>query len=150
MNSPASATQSLAVRQRWLVVDDQADLSELMADVLADLDCASVENFTDPRAALAACLERAGGFDLVVTDRDMPGIDGLELARRIHAQARETKLLLVTATASDIKPEDLANTGISAVLSKPFSLSDLERAVRTVSAAPTSAAAKNTPLTQAA
>jgi len=71
-----NSVQSFTVRQRWLVVDDQPDLSELMADVLAGLDCASVENFTDPSAAFDACTERAEGFDLVVTDRDMPGING--------------------------------------------------------------------------
>jgi len=147
-NTPMNSVPSFTVRQRWLVVDDQPDLSELMADVLAGLDCASVENFTDPSAAFDACTERAEGFDLVVTDRDMPGINGLELARRIHAQSPNTKLLLVTATASDVTSTDLVDTGISAVLSKPFPLNRLEEAVRAIAIA--SAPAKAPSLHRAA
>ena len=108
-------------------MDDEPALSEIIADTLAALDLARVENFTAPSAALAAC---AGEIDLVVTDRDMPGMDGLEFARRLHAQAPDAKVILVSAHTDDLSADDLQRAGIGAVVSKPFNLARLETAVR--------------------
>jgi len=120
----------------WMVVDDNAELMELMSWMLAGLGLAEVESFGCPVDAVERFQARVGGFDLVVTDRDMPGIDGLELARRIHAQQPSTRTVLVTAHTDDLTPEMLRAAGICAVLPKPFSLARLETLVRTVACAP--------------
>jgi two-component system response regulator VanR len=136
MNNAVSSLLSLAPRQRWLVVDDQADLSELIADVLAGLDLASVENFTASGDALAAITTRAGGFDLVVTDRDMPGLNGLDLARKVRSHSPAAKVILVSAGVADLAPATLAAAGVDAVLSKPFNLASLESTVRALAMTP--------------
>lgn len=121
---------------RWMVVDDNAELQELMSWMLASLGLAEVEGFECPIEAAARFQARGGNFDLVVTDRDMPGLDGLEFARRIHAQNPRTRTVLVTAHVDDLTPEMFRNAGICAVLPKPFSLARLETLVRTVACAP--------------
>lgn len=80
-------------------------------------------------------LERA--FDthphVVVTDLNIPGIDGFELTRRLRHDARTRDIPVVAVTgyaafASD--PERARRAGCDAVLSKPCSPEDLEAAVR--------------------
>ncbi len=111
IDSTASASQ-----RRWLVVDDEPELSDLIAGLLAQLNSASVESFTSSPDALSAFFAQSGNFDLVVTDRDMPGLDGLELARRLRAYAPGVKIVLVTANADDISTEDLQRIGVHAVV----------------------------------
>ena len=136
MKPTSTSATALALRPRWLIVDDEPALSEIIADTLAALDLASVENFTAPAAALAAFSARAGAFDLVVTDRDMPGCDGLEFARRLHAQAPGVKVVLVSAHTDDLSTAELRRAGIGAVVRKPFNLARLETAVRALACAP--------------
>jgi CheY-like chemotaxis protein len=71
--------------------------------------------------------------DVVVTDLNIPGIDGFELTRRLKrdARTRDVPVLAVTgyaAFASD--PERARRAGCDAVLSKPCSPEDLEAAIR--------------------
>jgi CheY-like chemotaxis protein len=77
-----------------------------------------------------------GALDLVVTDRDMPGLDGLEFARRLHAISPAAKIVLVTAHNDDLTVAGLRLAGIAAVLPKPFSLLHLESVVRSLASVP--------------
>jgi two-component system cell cycle response regulator DivK len=82
-------------------------------------------------------LDRALSFqpDVVVTDLNIPGIDGFELTRRLKRERRthDIPVLAVTgyvAFASD--PGRALRAGCDAVLSKPCSAEDLETAIRTL------------------
>jgi CheY-like chemotaxis protein len=122
--------------RRWLVVDDEPELSDLIADLLAQMNCACVESFTSSPDALAVFSASAGHFDLVVTDRDMPGLDGMELARRLRAHTPSVKIVLVSANIDDISAEDLQRAGVHAVVKKPFTLARLEAIIRTMACEP--------------
>lgn len=132
MNDTISNYSTLPLRRRWMVVDDESTLSELIADVLASLDQVSVENYTSSPDALAAFTSRAGGFDLVVTDRDMPGMNGIELARQLTAQSPSVKVILASANIDDLSISDLQNAGITAVVTKPFSIFRLQATVQSI------------------
>jgi CheY-like chemotaxis protein len=123
-------------RRRWLVVDDEPELSDLIADALAQMKRARVESFTSSPDALAAFSARSEHIDLVVTDRDMPGLDGLELARRLRARAPGVKIILVSANIDDIAHDDLKRAGVHAVVRKPFSLARLEAIIREMTCEP--------------
>jgi CheY-like chemotaxis protein len=122
-------------RRRWLVVDDEPELSDLIADLLAQMNRAQVERFTSSPEALAAFSASLENFDLVVTDRDMPGIDGMELARRVRSRAPGVKIILVSANLDDISAEDLRRSGVHAVLKKPFTLARFEAIIRNITEA---------------
>jgi len=117
-------------RRRWLVVDDEPELSGLIADLLTQMNRARVESFTSSPDALAAFSANSENFDLVVTDRDMPGLDGMELARRLRARAPGVKIILVTANLDGVSVEDLQRAGVHAVVKKPFTLARLEAIIR--------------------
>lgn len=126
-------TSNLSDR-RWLIVDDNEQVADLLALLLGSLGLAEVEKHTSARDAYARAQMHV--FDLVVTDRDMPGLDGLELARWLHAELPAVKIVLISAHVDDLTDDDLRRAGICAVLPKPFSLHRLEAIVRSLACEP--------------
>ncbi len=67
-----------------------------------------------------------GAFDVLVTDIDMPGMDGLELARRASVEIPALRVIFITGLAAVALNNNQATTDHGAkVLSKPFHLRDL-------------------------
>lgn len=115
---------------RVVVVDDDETLGGLVAAALEGLGFANVTQFTRPQDALAMISARPEAIDLVITDRDMPGLDGLEFARRVSAVSHSAQIVLMTANLEALTDATLNRCGISAVLSKPFPLARLEALAR--------------------
>lgn len=83
--------------------------------------------------AWAALLD--GDYDLLITDIELPGMDGVELTRRVRARERERglpRLPIVAGTAHVGKDEGgrLLAAGVDAHLTKPFSIPELDRAMK--------------------
>ena len=113
-----------------LLVEDDLDGRRMYADWLSEAGFRVDQAHNGLQA-----LERAFDSrpDVVVTDLNIPGIDGFELTRRLKhdARTRDVPVLAVTgyaAFASD--PERACRAGCDAVLSKPCSPEDLEAAIR--------------------
>jgi two-component system sensor histidine kinase/response regulator len=109
---------------RALVVDDNEIARDILSSMLASLGFA-VETAHDGLAALQ-CLEEAvqanRPFDIVLLDWIMPGIDGIETARRIKANKELTKvpaMLMVTANGREEAFFKAAKVGLDAFLLKP-------------------------------
>ncbi len=119
-----------ATRGRVLVVDDEACIRHILSSLLR------AEGFAVELAADGSgALERFGSgkeFDVVLTDRSMPKMDGEELARRIKAISPQMPVILVTGT-----PEGLERCGsfIDAVVVKPFHRATILKIVETAVAA---------------
>ena len=81
---------------RVLCVDDEEQALQHAVSLCREmLQIRETEGFTDPREALARMEARPA--DLAVLDIDMPGMDGIALARRIRALCPETAILFLTA-----------------------------------------------------
>ena len=112
---------------RVLVVDDEPQVREVLADLLRELGHEAVA--VGGGAAALELLAR-GGFDLLITDLAMPEMDGLALAARVRAVAPATRIALATGY-SRRAPADAVRTGlVDAMLGKPFQLADVEAALR--------------------
>src|SRR5258708_29787555 len=79
---------------RILVADDEPGIREFVADALA-LDDHAVAQARDGREAAKLLDER--GFDLVITDLRMPGLDGMTLLRKVRADQPEVEVIVMTA-----------------------------------------------------
>lgn len=104
---------------RILVIDDNAANLELMLYLLRAFGH-SAEGRSDGVSGFdAAC---SGGFDLVLTDVLMPGIDGYELARRLKTDERcaAVPLVAVTALAMPGDRERIAEVGFNGYIGKPI------------------------------
>lgn len=113
--------------QRVLVVDDNAHAAHVLADMLGAMGFAVEQVHSGARAlgAVRRAAARSQPFALVVMDWQMPGMDGLELARRLAALPLETppRMLMVTAYGREDVLRAAHVQGIDDVLLKPVNAS---------------------------
>lgn len=111
---------------RILVVDDFSTMRRIVKNLLADLGFTNTAEAEDGGAAIA--MLRQGGFDFVVTDWNMPGVNGIELLRMIRADEKLKTLpvLMVTAEAKREQIIEAAQAGVNGYIIKPFTAATLQ------------------------
>jgi DNA-binding NtrC family response regulator len=112
----------------WMIVDDNEDILLLMREIAAQFSDAEIVCFNSPRAALAAFEIAPENFELVITDFEMPEMNGVELRRRFHKISPSVKILLVTGSGL-VSEESAAHEGFCGLLHKPFPFASLQRAL---------------------
>jgi DNA-binding response OmpR family regulator len=110
-----------------LVIEDQQDIAHLVRLHLQDLPC-KVELAFDGDAGLAAAHKQR--FDLVVLDLMLPGIDGLEVCRRLRERPVYTPIMMLTAKAAELDRVLGLELGADDYLTKPFSIRELVARVK--------------------
>ncbi len=105
-----------------LVIEDQQDIAHLVKLHLQDLPC-NVELAFDGPSGLAATENKS--FDLIVLDLMLPGLDGLEVCRRLRARSVYTPIMMLTAKASEFDRVLGLELGADDYLTKPFSIREL-------------------------
>jgi DNA-binding response OmpR family regulator len=112
-----------------LVIEDDNDIAQLVRVQLAGVSCdTTVVN--DGRAGLAEALARP--YDLVVLDLMLPGVDGLEICRRLRAERRYTPILMLTARSTELDRVLGLEMGADDYLTKPFSVLELVARVKAI------------------
>jgi|WetSurMetagenome_2_1015567.scaffolds.fasta_scaffold373304_2 DNA-binding NtrC family response regulator len=113
------------ISKRVLVVDDDDILREFLDQALTavNIKVKSVNNAYDALDLLSN--ER---FELVITDIQMPGMDGWELATNIKKSSPETPVILMTGMQME-QVKKIKNSSYDFILYKPFSLKQLETTV---------------------
>jgi len=111
---------------RILIVDDEARMAEVVAAALrrAGHDCETCATGEDALAAL-----EARGADVVVTDWRMPGMDGVELLRRIRARWSGLPVILLTAHGTVPSAVAAMRDGAFDYVTKPFDNDELRATV---------------------
>ncbi|MFY9317755.1 MAG: chemotaxis response regulator CheY [Burkholderiales bacterium] len=109
-----------------LIVDDFSTMRRIVRNLLKEIGYANADEAEDGQAALK--MLRAGAFDFVVSDLNMPNMDGFELLRQIRADEKLKALpvLLVTAEARKEDIVTAAQIGASGYIVKPFTKATLE------------------------
>ena len=115
-----------------LVVDDEPLVCDAVKMML-DFDGHIVQTAGSGKAALA--LLEKDPFDLVITDFEMPGMKGDELAAAIKARAPKQPVVMITAYAEMLQASGHPLKGVDLVISKPFLLENLREAIAKVTPA---------------
>jgi len=125
---PAPAAAS-SVALRCLVVDDEEEVAEVVADILTTAGHTAVI-----AASGQAAVDHIGAepFDLVFTDLAMPGMTGWQVARAVKAKAPEVPVVMMSGFGVEVAPAELHTNGVDLVLSKPLQIKDVLRAVETI------------------
>ena len=110
-----------------LVVEDEQDIAELVKLHLRDLPC-EVTLALDGVVGLAAA--EAHDFDLIILDLKLPGMDGLEVCRRLRSRGRYTPILMLTSKSSELDRVLGLEMGADDYLTKPFSVMELMARVK--------------------
>ncbi|MBK7023132.1 MAG: chemotaxis response regulator CheY [Sulfuritalea sp.] len=111
---------------KFLVVDDFSTMRRIVRNLLKELGFTNVEEAEDGAVALSKL--RQGGFEVVVSDWNMPNMDGLSLLQTMRADAALKSLPFLMITA-DAKKENIAaavQAGASSCIAKPFTAATLQ------------------------
>lgn len=119
---------------KYLVVDDFSTMRRIVRGLLKEMGCLNVDEAEDGQMALAKL--REDKFDFVVSDINMPVMNGFDLLKAIRADAalKHLPVLMVTAEA---RKEDIvlaAQSGASGYIVKPFTKAVLEEKVQKIAA----------------
>jgi two-component system chemotaxis response regulator CheY len=109
-----------------LVVDDFPTMRRIVRSLLKELGFTNVEEAEDGQEALTKL--RAGNFEFVVSDWNMPNLDGLEMLKQVRADdaLKSLPVLMVTAEAKKDNIIAAAQAGANGYIVKPFTAATLE------------------------
>ena len=122
-----SSNSGQAISRRILVAEDNKTIQDVVSGFLkfigfeVALACNGIE-------ALAIFLKSS--FDLVLTDLQMPAMDGLSLARHIKERSPSTPVILLTGSDRENVRKKVARGPVDSVIFKPFTLEDFQRTVQ--------------------
>ena len=110
---------------KFLVVDDFSTMRRIVRNLLTDLGYTNADEAEDGAIALQKL--KAGGFDFVVSDWNMPNMDGLQLLQAIRADAtlKHLPVLMITAEAKKENIIAAAQSGAHGYIVKPFTAATL-------------------------
>lgn len=123
---PLASANLLSRRLRILVVDDEPSIRDILADSLRE-----EGHFVDTAVDGLDGLEhfRRGAWDVVLTDRAMPGLSGDQLAVEIKIASPYLPIVMLSGfTPADSRPEDTPRA-VDVMVKKPFSIEKLKAAV---------------------
>lgn len=106
-----------------LVVDDDEYIREMSRAFIEILGHSAVTAGNGKEAETAL---QTGKFDVVLTDLDLPGMSGWEVAKMVKAASKSAKVGLISGHDTGLSKQALLDKGVDFVLGKPFSMSGLE------------------------
>ena len=111
---------------RFLVVDDFSTMRRIVRNLLKEIGFLNVEEAEDGAVALQRL--QSGGIDFVISDWNMPNMDGLALLQQIRASdtLKALPVLMVTAEAKKENIIAAAQAGASGYVVKPFTAATLD------------------------
>ena len=117
---------TLNKNMKVLVVDDFSTMRRIVKNLLRDLGFTNIHEADDGNTALP--MLQTGHFDFVLTDWNMPGMQGIDLLKAIRSDAKlaHIPVLLITAEAKKDQIIMAAQAGVNGYIVKPFTAGTLE------------------------
>ena len=114
------------VSPRILIVDDEVEITEILADLLSeDYECLKAGSAEDALARLSEC-----EFQLVISDITMPGMSGLEMIPHVKKLSPETVVVMISGMQTVESAIGALRLGAFDYLMKPFDLRQVEAVVK--------------------
>lgn len=114
----------VAFSMRVLVIDDDEDIRRLLCDIVT-----AAGHLVRDAAGGSDAIEifKQETFDLVLTDLQMPGMSGWEVARAIKMLNPNITIAMITGGGENLNETQLKICGISAIVNKPFKIDQIVR-----------------------
>ena len=115
-----------------LIVDDFSTMRRIIKNLLRDLGFTNTSEADDGQTALP--MLQQGNFDFLITDWNMPGMEGIELLKRVRADdnLKSMPVLLVTAEAKKEQIVEAAQAGVNGYIVKPFTAGTLKEKIEKI------------------
>ena len=117
------------MRKKILVIEDERDIGDLIRLHLEDLNY-KVSVARDGNTGLRRCSE--GSWNLIILDLRLPGIDGLEICRRLRQGSEYIPILMLTSKSSELDRVLGLEIGADDYVTKPFSVLELMARVKAI------------------
>ncbi|UCD77047.1 MAG: response regulator transcription factor [Desulfobacterales bacterium] len=115
--------------KKILIIEDNQDLAHLLENHLRDLAFQVDVAFDGPTGLAKA---NSDNYDLVILDLMLPGLDGIEVCRRLRRRAAYVPILMLTAKSSEIDRVLGLEIGADDYVTKPFSIRELLARVKAI------------------
>ncbi len=115
-----------------LIVDDFSTMRRIIKNLLRELGFNNTVEADDGQSALPKLI--GGGIDFLITDWNMPGMNGIELLRAVRADPnlRSIPVLMVTAEAKREQIIEAAQAGVNGYVIKPFTAATLQEKIEKI------------------
>jgi two-component system chemotaxis response regulator CheY len=110
---------------RVLLVDDSATMRTIIRRSLESLGFTGTIEAADGLQAIEQF--KAGGIDLILTDWNMPGKTGIDVAREVRTMNKTVPIIMVTTEAEKTRVLEAIQAGVSDYLVKPFTSEALQK-----------------------
>jgi DNA-binding NtrC family response regulator len=127
--APESQGVLVQEKRRILVVDDQESMRTLLQDMLEVI---GYEVTLSEGGDQALSLVQSSNFDLVLSDLNMPGMDGAALLKAIKASLPELPVVIITGYGTFHTEKRVMKEGADGYISKPCTLSKIEKTISSV------------------
>jgi len=125
---PLNSSKQSGYHLRSLVVDDDHMILKFVARMLTILGFQVVD--TAQKQPEVMSMLANGSYDLIVTDLEMPDMNGYHLTHRIKQQMQDTNVIIMTGRHKDECLELMASRWVDGWLFKPFGLNELRDMIR--------------------
>ena len=115
--------------KKILIIEDNQDLARLVETHLRDLSF-QVDLSFDGLAGVAKA--ESGNYDLIILDLMLPGLDGMEICRRLRRQSDYVPILMLSAKSSEVDRVVGLEIGADDYVTKPFSIPELLARVKAI------------------
>ena len=114
---------------KFLVVDDFSTMRRIVKNCLQEIGYTDITEADDGNTALP--MLKAGAFEFLITDWNMPGMPGLDLLKAVRADPKLAKLpvLMLTAEAKREQIIEAAQAGVNGYVIKPFTAVTLKEKI---------------------
>lgn len=115
-----------------LVVDDFSTMRRIIKNLLRDLGFTNTQEADDGNTALP--MLQSGNFDFLVTDWNMPGMQGIDLLKAVRADSKlkSIPVLMVTAESKREQIIEAAQAGVNGYIVKPFTAATLDEKLQKI------------------
>jgi two-component system chemotaxis response regulator CheY len=115
-----------------LIVDDFSTMRRIIKNLLRDLGFNNTQEADDGTTALP--ILQAGGIDFLITDWNMPGMQGIDLLKTVRADEKLSTLpvLMVTAETKREQIIEAAQAGVNGYIVKPFTAATLKEKIEKI------------------
>jgi len=114
-----------------LLIDDEQMITDILKRILSRLGYV-VHAFINPEEAMALYLDSPQNIDLIITDMNMPGLSGIDLAKKVKAQDSSKPIILCSGFTTENDIQQAMEAGINSVLKKPTETIDLLKNIRKI------------------
>ena len=108
-----------------LIVDDDDAIRAILYEALSEqYECHTASTADEALQYLAV-----QDYDVILTDIEMPGLDGISLLKRIQLRDAETPVIFISGKGTEADPQRLIDLGAFAYITKPFRLDEVEKTI---------------------